>query len=110
MFKLPPPPPAAATPDDGRMFLAPWLDHLARTDPAAFEKLRPAVEVAAREGRIVERFTPAQVEAEIERVLAAGAPSLREDEVDRMSFVERQPQRGAHLVNAAPRWPNMVSE
>ena len=26
------------------------------------------------------------------------------------SFIEPQPQRGAHLLNAAPRWPSMVSE
>ncbi len=97
MFKLPPPP-TAATPDDGRLFLAPWLDHVARTDPAAFEKLRPAVEVAAREGRIVERFTPAQVEAEVARVLAAGAPRLAQADVEAWSSAER-----------AQRWPEVVA-
>ncbi len=96
--KLPPPPLAPELDDGGRYYLRATAERLLKAD----EKLRPVLERAEAEGRIVDAvaFTPAQRQAETERILRGGAPKILEADVERwtpLEAVERGPELDAAL-------------
>jgi hypothetical protein len=84
---------------DERIYTRSFIKHLAENDPERLAQMQPEVDVAVAEGRVVEALSPAAHEAEVARILRAGAPTVREVEFEALSAAERQ-QRAPELTAA----------